>query len=32
VNQALKDLRKAREDHRKTVESWRQHLGKSKAI
>ena len=32
VDQALKDLRKVREDHRKTMKSWRRHLGKSKAF
>lgn len=32
VDQALKDLRKMRENHRKTVKSWRPYLGKSKAV
>ena len=31
VAQALKDLRWARENHRKTVKSWRKYLGGSKA-
>jgi len=29
MEQALKDLRESRELHRKTVKSWRKHLGKS---
>ena len=32
VNEELKDLRKLRESHRKTVKSWRPYLGKSKAV
>jgi len=32
VDEVLRDLRKAREDHRKTMKSWRRHLGKSKAF
>ena len=30
--QVLKDLRKVRENHRKTVKSWRKYLGGSKAV